>query len=105
MLPVYFVYLSTSLIRKKDSGTTSLTKNGSLYQSSVIPTNVHSYNVPPFFMLTLSNTVSITKKDKFNNVVKGGDMWVIQPVRSDGRGPQDLQLDVEPNNNRRRDFW
>ena len=78
MLPVYFVYLSTSLIKKKDSATTSLTKIVSLYQSSVIPTNVkantalveqsHSYNVPPFFMLTLSNAVSITKEDKFNNV-------------------------------------
>ena len=65
MLPVYFVYLSTSLIKKKDSATTSLTKIVSLYQSSVIPTNVkantalvgqsHSYNnVPPFFLLTLS---------------------------------------------------
>ena len=68
MLPVYFVYLSTSLIKKKDSATTSLTKIVSLYQSSVIPTNVHSYNVPPFFMLTLSNTVSVTKNDKFNDV-------------------------------------
>ena len=80
MLPVYFVYLSTSLIKKKDSATTSLTKMVSLYQSSVIPTNVkantalveqsHSYNVHPFFMFTLSNTVSVTKKDKFNNVAQ-----------------------------------
>ena len=80
MLPVYFVYLSTSLIKKKDSATTSLTKIVSLYQSSVIPTNVkantalvgqsHSYNVHPFFMFTLSNTVSVTKKDKFNNVAQ-----------------------------------
>ena len=84
MLPVYFVYLSTSLIKKKDSATTSLTKIVSLYQSSVIPTNVHSYNVPPFFMLTLSNAVSITKEDKFSNVVKGVDMWAIQPLRQNG---------------------
>ena len=83
MLPVYFVYLSTSLIKKKDSATTSLTKIVSLYQSSVIPTNVHSYNVSPFFMLTSSSAASI-KQDKFNNVVKGVDMWVIQPVRQNG---------------------
>ena len=80
MLPVYFVYLSTSLIKKKDSATTSLTKIVSLYQSSVIPTNVkantalmeqsHLHNVHPFFMFTLSNTVSVTKKDKFNNVAQ-----------------------------------
>ena len=78
MLPVYFVYLSTSLIKKKDSATISLTKIVSLYQSSGIPTNVkantalveqsHSYNVHPIFMLTLSNTVSVTKNDKFNDV-------------------------------------
>ena len=30
----------------------------------------HSYNVHPFFMFTLSNTVSVTKKDKFNNVAQ-----------------------------------
>ena len=94
MLPVYFVYLSTSLIKKKDSATTSLTKIVSLYQRSVIPTNVkantalveqsHSYNVHPIFMLALSNTVNVTKKGKLNNVVKGEDMWVIQPVRQNG---------------------
>ena len=76
MLPVYFVYLSTSLIKKKDNNFCD--KIVSLYQSSVIPTNVkantalveqsHSYNVHPIFMLTLSNTVSVTKNDKFNDV-------------------------------------